>query len=281
MASRYVKQEELGLGKLNNSEYLNLMTRFLKLAFPASESDDEDDGGSPSVVSAGNPELGLTEEDRAAMQADLDQLGDLVKPTLGYDETPQMTDTDKQRDDTVIYVTSSITNEQKNPIEAKRVAAASLYKVIKPYVGVSRLPNQQETVQINGMLNDLAKEENAPLVETLGLTEALNALRELNDRYSTLTEQRTNASAANEKEDSATIRDRMDTLYEEMTMMAYAQNIVNPTETSALFVSRMNAVIKEIRSLYNLRVEAREAAKKKKEEKPSEGGEEADTTVAK
>ncbi len=255
------KIKSIGLTKMNNAEYENFMTRFRSLISEASFSD----GGGEDIHSraAGSNPLGITAEQLSAFDADNAMLVDLVNQSRISDETAQMLDLDSQRDDLVVYITSTATQMAKSPIVAQRTAAETVRNMLKPYIGIYKSANQQETAQIDGMLVDLAKPGIADLVQTLGLTEVVAALREANTEYATLTAQRTNNKAASIKENSAAVRLRMDALYDDMTTMAFVQSIASPTAETATFVNNLNALIDETSALYNQRIAAAKAAKKK------------------
>lgn len=264
---KYTKIDPAGLGKLNNAEYTNFMNRFYALAFPASNPTD-DGSGSPSeiVLSDGNPSLGITGDEQIAFKNDLDLLTDLVSQSRISDETASMQDLDKQRGDLVVYLTTTISQARKSPIATQSATAQSLYNVIKPYIGIARLANQQETAQIQGLLADLSKDTNAANIASLGLSDIVIALREANDEYARLTSQRTSAKAAAMKEDSAAVRARLDERYDDMTTMAFVQSVANPSDEASLFVSEMNALISETTALYNQRMGVARANKEKGEE---------------
>lgn len=105
------------------------------------------------------------------------------------------------------------------------------------------------------------------------LTEVVAALKEKNQQYAALTEQRTNARADLPVESAKKIRLRMDEEYDEMTTYAFAQSVVKPTQVTATFISRLNALIDETNALYNQRIALVKAAAAKKQadsESPSE-----------
>lgn len=248
------KIKPIGLTKMNNAEYENFMSRFRALI-----PQDDDRPEIIRVLSVNNP-LGITEEQLSAFDTDQALLIDLVNQSRVSDETAQMLDLDKQRDDLVVYTTSSVTQMTKSPLPAQRSAAQTVYNIIKPYIGIYKSPNQQETAQIEGLLADLAKSGLPALIQTLGLTEVIAALGEANTQYATLTAQRTSNKAASIKENSTVVRLRMDALYDDMTTIAFVQSVANPTAETATFVNNLNALIAETSALYNQRIAA---AKKK------------------
>ena len=141
------------------------------------------------------------------------------------------------------------------------------------YIGAARLANLQETAAIEGLLVDLDKDGMPEALAALTLTEVVASLKEKNQQYAALTEQRTNAQADNPIESAKKIRLRMDEEYDEMTTYAFAQSVVKPTATTATFINRLNTLIDETNALYNQRIaQARAAAAKKQadSESPSE-----------
>ena len=141
----------------------------------------------------------------------------------------------------------------------------TVYNIIKPYIGIYKSANQQETAQIQGLLLDLDKEGVPALIQTLGLKEIQDSLRAANDEYAKLTAQRTGNRAASIKEASMAVRLRMDDLYDDMTTIAFVQSVAAPTAETARFVNELNALIDETTALYNQRIGAAKAAAKKKE----------------
>ena len=70
------------------------------------------------------------------------------------------------------------------------------------------------------------------------------------------------------KGNSATVRLRMDSLYDDITTLAFVQSIAAPTAQTAAFVTNMNALIDEATALYNLRIGVAKAARKPSDENP-------------
>lgn len=225
------------LSKLNASEYLNLMTRLQTL-----------------IETATAEALGLTNEEFGEFKDLVAKLQNRVNYTSASALTVQLDGIDKQRDSLLTFLFSTIQNGVKLPIEAQRVAAEALELIIRPYANIQRLPGQQETVQVNGLLIDLAAESAAAHVTTLNLTAVVDELKKQNDQYAALTQQRTLESDANATENIAELRARMDPMYVAVTTIAHAESVANPTEATAEFVRALNATVAEVDHLYNLRV---------------------------
>lgn len=255
------------LQRLNNAEYRTFMARYGNLL-----AGGGGDSESPDEISFDpNDPLGIPQELRTAFAADFALLTDAVNQSSASEETAQMSALDKERDDLLIFITSTITQMTKSPLAAQRTAAEKLYLPVKPYIGAARLANLQETAAIEGLLVDLDKAGMPEALTAINLTEVVAALKEKNKQYATLTEQRANAKADDPVESAKKIRLRMDEEYDEMSTYAFAQSVVKPTQETAAFINRLNALVDETNALYNQRIaQARAAAAKKQEgDKPA------------
>lgn len=264
---KITKVKDINITKLNNAEYRTFMARYGNLL-----AGGGGDSESPDEISFDpNDPLGIPQEVRTAFAADFALLTDAVNQSSASEETAQMSALDKERDDLLIFITSTITQMTKSPLAAQRTAAEKLYLPVKPYIGAARLANLQETAAIEGLLVDLDKAGMPEALAAINLTEVVAALKEKNKQYATLTEQRANAKADDPVESAKKIRLRMDEEYDEMSTYAFAQSVVKPTQETAAFISRLNALVDETNALYNQRIaQARAAAAKKQEgDKPA------------
>ena len=264
---KITKVKDINITKLNNAEYRTFMARYGNLL-----AGGGGDSESPDEISFDpNDPLGIPQELRTAFATDFALLTDAVNQSSASEETAQMSALDKERDDLLIFITSTITQMTKSPLAAQRTAAEKLYLPVKPYIGAARLANLQETAAIEGLLVDLDKAGMPEALAAINLTEVVAALKEKNKQYATLTEQRANAKADDPVECAKKIRLRMDEEYDEMSTYAFAQSVVKPTQETAAFISRLNALVDETNALYNQRIaQARAAAAKKQEgDKPA------------
>ena len=160
----YTKVKNIMLYVLNNAEYLSFMNHVLDLANGNSGGGDSESPDEISLLtgSDGIPELVLTKEFLDTYEADLLAMADVVDESRTSQETEQMALHDTNRDNLAIYIITRISRAGTLPLEAERDAGKYLYKVIKPYNGIARLPMAQETAKIKGLLLDLRKDENKP-----------------------------------------------------------------------------------------------------------------------
>ena len=259
---KITKVKDINITKLNNAEYRTFMARYGNLL-----AGGGGDSESPDEISFDpNDPLGIPQELRTAFATDFALLTDAVNQSSASEETAQMSALDKERDDLLIFITSTITQMTKSPLAAQRTAAEKLYLPVKPYIGAARLANLQETAAIEGLLVDLDKAGMPEALAAINLTEVVAALKEKNKQYATLTEQRANAKADDPVESAKKIRLRMDEEYDEMSTYAFAQSVVKPTQETAAFINRLNALVDETNALYNQRIAQERAAAAKKQE---------------
>lgn len=266
--STYTRIKTLPLSIFNNAEYLAYMNHVIDLLLRGGAAGADDGGsGSPGELSVATavPELGLSEEFIAAYEADLLALADVVDERRASAETGEMSVHEKNRDSLATYITTRVSRAGSLPLEAERDAGKALYRVVKPYIGIARLPVAQETAKIRGLLMDLRKEENAPHVATLGLEAYLAELESENEAYDALSQQRVNSRAANKKESGAAIRERLDARYDELTLLAQSFAIAQPSDKGNAFIPALNQLIAETTAAYNQRMAQ---GKKGEETKP-------------
>lgn len=241
--------QAISLRILNLSEYNNFMARVKTL-----------------IDTATIAKLGIEQADYDEFLADLGLIDQLVKQSRASEITAQLADTDTQRDSLLTYIFDTIHNSSRLPIESMKKAATSLQLVIKPYAGIQRSADQQETAQINGLLLDLGGDM-AANVAALGLTEMVAQLQQANNTFAALTDERTQTEAAGKLENSKLVRQRMNEEYETLCNIAFANSVVNPSDETATFVRNLNATIGEVRTRYNQR-RAQSADEPEPEPKP-------------
>ncbi len=248
--------KSINISKLNNAEYVNFASRFSSLL-------------SPTELET----FGLENGDYMRYIDLLGTLSDLVAHSRISDETAEMQALDKERDAIGVHLMNIVRTERSSPIAARAKAAQSLYNVLKPYTGFQKLANQQETVTINGMLQDLQKEANTDHMQTLGISPLRDALSEANARYSMLTESRTASRESAKMDNSKVVRSEMDDLYDYMSTMIFVQSVAFPSEELSSAVTKLNAIIDEVNTSYNQRIaqaKSAEERRKEKEEKEEE-----------
>lgn len=259
----YKKILTINLPRFSNAEYLAYLNGIIAL-FPAGEPEEWNEDDRPEIESLvdenilenGSPAIGLSAEFVQTFEKDLLLLADVVNESRISQETEEAALHEENRDNLVIYITTRISRAGTLPLEAERDAGKYLYKIIKPYIGIARLPVAQETAAIQGMLIDLQKEENKEYATTLGLDAYLAELEKENNAYIALTSARTQSRAANKKESGAVIRKRLDEQYDDLVMLAQSFSVVKPSAKASTFIDNLNQLISETVTAYNQRGKA-------------------------
>lgn len=232
----YQKVDSIGLAQLNNAEYTNLMSRALALL-------NEGSIKKLTVTDIVNQMKPL----RAKME-------DLVNRSMANVETKDLQKLNAERDSYVSYLFSTVRAAKNSPLEAQRTAYDRLEIIMRPYTGLARMRNMEETVAIRGLLIDLRKKDVAAVVAALNLDAILKALEEANNSYAALTDTRSATRTSEAMDDSKTVRAQLDSLYEDLVMHITAVNVLTPSVTEAsAFLTALNQVIAETRAAYDRR----------------------------
>lgn len=252
MRKEYIKVESINLAKLSHAEFINFMERFLAL-LPL-EAEEAAEEGDPM----GAPKVGITAEQIEEAKKYLSEMNDLNRETRVKAETKSKAEIDRQRDALWTAIIQRILTSRNVPIPTESAAAEKLYIVVKPYTGMNRLPNNQQTETVKGLLTDLNKPEIQEAITTLGLEGYIDELSTYNQQYETLVKgadvARAAASLGNKND---FLRQQLTDLYHEMADFAFATNLLHETEESIYFLSGLNGLIRDVETAYNLRDKAK------------------------
>ena len=232
-----VHVKNFSLPRLNNAEYTYFAGQVLK-----------------AIEECTVEELHIVQTTYAAYLRGHIRLVELVAQSRISDETALISEVDKEIDELIVFLMAFIRNAKNSPIPAKREAGISLYNTTKLYIGMQNLPQRQQVQVVAGFLADLQKIQPNIHVETLGLTEEVAKLEELNNRYLALIESRAANQLANPVESAKPIRDSMDVLYHEMMDYVFAYSISAPSDTLTGFIEKMNKLIDDTILAYNQRI---------------------------
>lgn len=252
MRKEYIKVESINLAKLSHAEFINFMERFLAL-LPL-EAEEAAEEGDPM----GAPKVGITAGQVTEAKTYLSEMNDLNRETRVKAETKSKAEIDRQRDALWTAIVQRILTSRNVPIQAESTAAEKLYIVVKPYTGMNRLPNNQQTETVKGLLTDLNKPEMLDAITTLGLQNYIDELSACNQQYEALVKGADVArAAANLGNKSDALLRQLTDLYREMADFAFATNLLHETEESLYFLSGLNGLIRDVETAYNLRDKAK------------------------
>lgn len=229
----------ISLQRLNAAEYLNLMSRLEELI--------------ETATAAG---VGLTEEEKAEFSALVDKLRKRVNYSTASSLTSALDALEKQRDSLLTYLFAIINNGVNLPIAALSEAAKALELLIRPYKDTQSLPDQQETVVIEGLLRDLDEATARTNLAALNLTAVAEELKSVNGQFATLTRQRAEEAEAKNmaSETVMATRERLDPVFNAIQIITQAESVAKPTEVTAAFIRNFNAALREVKRLNSIRL---------------------------
>lgn len=134
------------------------------------------------------------------------QMEDLVNRSTANAETKDLLKLDAERDSYVSYLLATVRAAKNSPLAAQRDAYNTLEITVRPYTGLARMRNMEETAAISGLLLDFRKEAVKTAVTALNLDAILTALETANKNYSALTDARSVTRTAESVADSKTVR---------------------------------------------------------------------------
>ena len=131
--------------------------------------------------------------------------------------------------------------------EAEKQAAAMLLDPqLSPYRGIRNHEYTKQTAEIKGMLAILALEENMDALQTLGLTEEVEALREANTAFETAFLAKgveMNAKSQLSDIDTKTLLNETNALYQEIVKIVNAYAIVDTNAGIREFIANVNGLV--------------------------------------
>ena len=98
--------------------------------------------------------------------------------------TAKMQQLDDDRDALLSQLFSAVRNNRRSPVKALREPAERLMKLVNSYKGIQREVLQAESLHVNGLLMDLAKQ--SADTAALGLTAVIDMLKTTNEEFEEL-----------------------------------------------------------------------------------------------
>ena len=212
--------------------------------------------------------LHVSDELMAEFKSFIDLENDLMKEAKKLVNTSARQDTDKERDDVVVYLLQEMKNAARSPIATKQKAGAALSPIAEAYTGIQNEAQDTETVSIRGLIVDLKKSENALHVTTLGLDDVVAKLEEINEQYDRERKELSSKTKAEKKENSSVIRPQTDAVLRRILDLIYASELLCVEEGSGdlAFVEEeidtINVIIDEFRARYNMSQAQKKSNKK-------------------
>lgn len=201
--------------------------------------------------------LHVSDELMAEFKSFIDLENDLMKEAKKLVNTSARQDTDKGRDDVVVYLLQEMKNAARSPIATKQKAGVALSPIAEAYTGIQNEAQDTETVSIRGLIIDLKKSENASHVTTLGLDDVVAKLEEINEQYDRERKELSAKTKAEKKANSDVIRPQTDAVLRRILDLIYASELLCDEETGDLAfieeeIDNINIIIGEFRTRHNM-----------------------------
>ena len=253
--------------RMTNLAFGNFMQRFCD-DIPEDEEEPVEDGPQVQMeglrAAVGASSISVSPELLEKLKDALARLRRLTNESRSNVETASLDEVDAARIEAITFALNHIENLTKSPIPTMKDAAIHLYNKSKAYKGAGLLSVNDRTQAIVGFLEDMGRTEFSEYITTLAFQPTLDALRELNDRYSQLVREREEGVKALEKlGNTKAVRAELEDLYEEITDRAFATNLLNSSPEATDFIETINVRIKDAKKRLKW-----EASHKDEEEMP-------------
>ena len=106
--------------------------------------------------------------------------------TRGFIDTKELADRDVVRDRLFRLIRLTIQSKELSLVEAEVSAASKLVFVMKPYNMAASKPDAENTAMVSDCVKKLQSDEYSPFVQSLGLTDAVAALKAANEEFDAL-----------------------------------------------------------------------------------------------
>ena len=136
------------------------------------------------VAAQDKQKLHLTDELLKAWNDLIAQEVELNNAQQDTELTAKMQQLDDDRDALITQIFSAIRSNRRSPVKALREPAERLVKLVDSYKGIQREVLQAESLHVNGLLMDLAKQPTD--TAALGLTAVIAMLKTTNDEFEEL-----------------------------------------------------------------------------------------------
>lgn len=276
----FVLTTDFTLYNLKKAEKSDFALRFLwlvdKYKKPASSGEDQ----YPTVQSAelAVPDLSLPQDVYDELVDAVNAMSDATQESTAKQETLDLQAIIADRDRIMQWIVRKTLDYKLLPLATEQEAALKLQTITKPYAGFYSEPIGQRAALAKGFVTDYRKPENAEYITTLGYEPYLAELEELNDKYSQLTDEK--SEKRTEKTNSETteeLTERVENIVKIVNAYANATVVLDPNENAQKFINEVNNLIEEIRIARNRRGSKDDEDKEEETPKPDEGGEETPT----
>ena len=197
------------------------------------------------IAAQDKQKLHLTDEQLKAWNDLIMQEVELNNAQQDTELTAKMQQLDDDRDALLSQLFSAIRNNRRSPVKALREPAERLVKLVDSYKGIQREVLQAESLHVNGLLMDLAKQ--SADTAALGLTAVIAMLKTTNEEFEQLELKRIDGTDKSGLSSTSALRPLTDEAFYEVRGNVEAAFYYATTATDkqmiATLVDNINAVL--------------------------------------
>lgn len=180
-------------------------------------------------------------------------------------QTEDLVKLDKERGEVISFLFAMFRSESKHFSEKRKEAATFLYKECKEFSKIQYLPIGQQTNAIDRFISTLEQTTPSKHIKTLGLSEAIDKLKTINNTYKDVYVARTENQLSEKKINVPEVRKQLESSFQIMMQHAFASNTLHNSEITRNFVNLLNVLIDNTNNAYKHRKGVNQAKNSKKE----------------
>lgn len=197
------------------------------------------------VAAQDKQKLHLTDELLKAWNDLIAQEVELNNAQQDTELTAKMQQLDDDRDALITQIFSAIRSNRRSPVKALREPAERLVKLVDSYKGIQREVLQAESLHVNGLLMDLAKQPTD--TAALGLTAVIAMLKTTNEEFEQLELKRIDGTDKSGPTSTKAVRPLTDEKFYEVRgnveAAFYYTTVAADKQMIATLVDNLNAVL--------------------------------------
>lgn len=175
-----------------------------------------------------------------------DRLSSIVPRQRGYIITSRWQEARRARVNAIGVVNQAVRVFLKSGVPARREAAVRLNQVLLNCYGIGKHKDSELTAEVRVMLAQLDTEENAAALATLGLTEEVEVLREANNHFANLIDEKADELSERMRTQGFKTWDALraaNQLYRDIVRVVNARAIVQPTDAVTEFIGKIRGTV--------------------------------------
>jgi hypothetical protein len=196
------------------------------------------------IEAATSETLGITVQ-YAAFGDALGSLDSALRVEQGSNKSAEVYQLDKLRDTTWSAIRGRVNATVRSPVEAEEESARKLKRVISLYGNMRKMSYNEESAALTNLVGDLQNETYSPHVDLIGITTWVAMLKEQNEHFQTVLNQRNTELAGRLNADVRSTRLIIDPIYKQMVKRINATITLDmAAEGVETFVNELNEKIK-------------------------------------